>query len=500
MATGRQTLYEVLGVSAHAKTHDIARAYQRIRADMKKETTVPDPRFAALAKMAYETLSDSTRRAEYDESIGLVATLVRKKRKFLGGAAAVVVGMVVVFAGYMLWQRPAHAPTGERLSSVAELLQSVGPRVGRVQGALVSGEIRDLGLAVETGEGEMMLPCDDIAPGMALGVVEGTTTLRAELGRVLDAQGLCALAVKGVRDGAKPRTDVPPPQEALQAIVLGPKGEPQARQVSVARALPDPKGVAFALKAAVALPNGTPIFDAQERLVGQVLSPHPFGPGLVAAIGAARIVQAHGNAPTQVAKAPPAATMSSPPTAASPVPASKSGPAPSLPAATLPAPSSGRGLGHKVGEGFTTLWKEDDGDRSLAEVLDDVTKGSVGLPLAYWTRWEDGDKQLHSSHCTVTGPQGTVADYDQIPTEADEPGYWYCALTRFVTELDDLRVGEYTFTLFVDGRQVAERSIRIERRIFTPGRLILLVLVVGCGLLLWLRRNREVVDEVDRVV
>ena len=368
---------------------------------------------------------------------------------------------------------------------------------------MVSGEVRDLGLAVETGEGEMMLPCDGIAPGMALAVVEGTTTLRAELGRVLDAQGLCALAVKGVRDGAKPRTDVPAPQEALQAIVLGPKGEPQARQVSVARALPDPKGVAFALKAAVALPNGTPIFDAQERLVGQVLSPHAHGPGLVAAIGAARIVQAHGDAPMQVAKAPSpplTATASSAPPAAPPAPPSKSEPAPSIPAATFPPPSRSRGLGRKVGEGFTTLWKEDEGDRSLAEVLDAVTKGSVGLPLAYWTRWEDGDKQLHSSHCTVTGPQGTVADYDQIPTEADEPGYWYCALTRFVTELDDLRVGEYTFTLFVDGRQVAESSIRIERRIFTPGRLILIVLAVGGGLLLWLRRNREVVNEVDRVV
>lgn len=100
----------------------------------------------------------------------------------------------------------------------------------------------------------------------------------------------------------------------------------------------------------------------------------------------------------------------------------------------------------------------------------------------------------------MRGPRGTVVDYDQIPTEAADDGYWYCALTRFSTELDDLAVGEYTFTQFVDGRQVAEASIRIERRIFTPGRLIILVIVVGGGLLMWIRRKREVVDEVDRVV
>ena len=189
MVAGRQTLYEVLGVSAHAKTHDIARAYQRIRADMKKETTAPDPRFAALAKMAYDTLSDSTRRAEYDESIGLVATLVKKKRRFLGGAAAVAAGTIGVFVGYMLWQRPAHAPTGELLSSPAELLQSVGPRVGRVQGAMVSGEVRDLGLAVETGEGEMMLPCDGIAPGMALAVVKASAISCEFAATVLSVSG-----------------------------------------------------------------------------------------------------------------------------------------------------------------------------------------------------------------------------------------------------------------------------------------------------------------------
>jgi hypothetical protein len=480
MTAGRQTFYEVLGVSAHAKTHEIERAYARIRTDMQSETSIPDARRTAITKVAYETLRDSGRRAEYDESIGLVATLARKKRKFLWGLAAVIAGTFIVVPAWFLLQRPARAPTGERLPSVAELVQSVGPRVGRVQGAMVSGEVRELGLAVETGQGEMTMPCTGLPPGMALAVIEGATTLRAELGRYDEAERLCRLAVKGVRDGAKPRPQLPPPQETLQAIVLDAKGEPQARAVSLARAIADPKGPAFAVKAAVALPNGTPIFDAQERLVGTVVAPHDYGDGIIAALGAARIVQGRGG--NAVASAAPAPTT--PPTKAQ--------------TASTPAV---RGLGTQVGEGFTTLWKEDR-DGSLLEVLDDVKKGSVGLPLAYWTRWRGGDGQVHASRCRVTGPGGTtVADYDQVPTEADtDDGYWYCALTRFQVELDDLPVGEYTFTQFVDGRQVAEASTRMERRIFTPGRLLILVPLLGLGLLLFLRRKRAVVNEVDRVI
>ena len=493
MTAERKTLYEVLGVSVHAKTHEIARAYSRLRAEMQKETSAPNPRLAAMAKVAYETLTDSSRRAEYDESIGLVASLAQKKRKFLLGAAAIVVGTFAVVFGWFMLQRPARAPSGERIPTTAELLQSVGPRVGRVQGALISGEVRELGLAVETGESEMMIPCTAMPPGMALTVVEGATTLRAELARVHEPEGLCQLLVKGVRDGARPRPQLPPPGETLQAIVLDAKGEPQARQVSLVRTLPDAKGQAFAVKAAVALANGTPIFDAQERLVGVVVSPHAYGEGITAALGAGRIAQARGPAAAaaQAAKAGEGAAPAAP--------ASGAAPQASVSPAPLPSPARGRGLGRMVGEGFATLWKEDDVDRSLVEVLDDVKKGSVGLPLAYWTRWEGRDGQVHQPHCRVEGPGFTVADYAQVPTEADAEGYWLCAITRFQAELDDLPVGEYTFTQYVDGRQVAERSIRIERRFFTPGRLMILVVVAGGAMLLWMRRKRAVVNEVDRV-
>ena len=63
MAQNKKTLYEVLGVSPNAKNTDIGLAYNRFRAAMQKEDAAPDPRGAAMAKVAFETLSDPERRA-----------------------------------------------------------------------------------------------------------------------------------------------------------------------------------------------------------------------------------------------------------------------------------------------------------------------------------------------------------------------------------------------------------------------------------------------------
>ncbi|HXM76680.1 MAG TPA: DnaJ domain-containing protein, partial [Thermoanaerobaculia bacterium] len=70
MTNNNKTLYEVLGVARNAKITDIGRAYNRIRSEMQKEASAPSPRFAAMAKVAYETLSDPVRRAEYDATLG----------------------------------------------------------------------------------------------------------------------------------------------------------------------------------------------------------------------------------------------------------------------------------------------------------------------------------------------------------------------------------------------------------------------------------------------
>jgi len=85
-----------------------------------------------------------------------------------------------------------------------------------------------------------------------------------------------------------------------------------------------------------------------------------------------------------------------------------------------------------------------------------------------------------------------VADYDQVTVDQPAPnGYLYCALTRFAVDLDTLPEGLYTFTIFVDGREVAESSARIEKRFFTRGTWAVIVLVIGLGLLAFLRRGKE---------
>ena len=59
--------------------------------------------------------------------------------------------------------------------------------------------------------------------------------------------------------------------------------------MSAGRGLADGNGAALQIDAQAPLPNGTPIFDKQARLVGLVAMPHGFGEGIVAALGAARI-------------------------------------------------------------------------------------------------------------------------------------------------------------------------------------------------------------------
>ncbi len=289
------TLYEVLGVSRNAKVTDIGRAYQRIKVEMQRESSVPDPHLAAMAKVAYETLSDPDRREEYDKT--LVFGMRAPRKGNAGLVAMVLVAVVAAAAGsyYYFFGRPEARPT-ERPAEIAltprQIVEAMAPYLGRVQGALISGEVRELGTAVAVGENEMVTTCRGIAAGVQLAVKVGDSTTRAELARANEDLDICMLAVKGAAAGIKMRSGVPAPAEQLQAIVLAATGPAQARQVSAVRTIENPKGSAIELKAAAPLENGTPVFDSQARLVGIVTTPHEFGDGLVVALGAARIGQA----------------------------------------------------------------------------------------------------------------------------------------------------------------------------------------------------------------
>ena len=475
MAAANQSFYEVLGISRNAKINDINRAYARIRSEMQREDSVPNPRLAAMAKVAYETLSDPQKRAEYDATLGILGKpkAARGKRKdgplWIGVAVAVLA--IAGVAGYFVMNR--HKPL-ERHAEVAltpqQVVEEVAPQVGSVRAVFMSGEVRELGGAVAIAADQMVTPCHGMAAGSQLTVRIGSETYKADVMRANEALDICTLSVKGVRAGVKFRSTLPGPKETLQAVMLGATGV-QALQVSLDAPIQDPNGPVMRLKAGTALPNGTPVFDGKARLVGIVTAPHSFGEGVVA-MGTARVVKGSGTTPEV-----PAATASGG------APSSPGAPAASVPERAAGGPTL-------LAEGFTTLWKEDSQLR-LDTVMDNVKTGQIGVPIAYWTKWS-GMRAPHVIHCLVTLEDDVVADYDQVTVDQPAPnGYLYCALTRFAVDLDTLPEGLYTFTIFVDGREVAESSARIEKRFFTRGTWAVIVLVIGLGLLAFLRRGKE---------
>jgi hypothetical protein len=475
VAAANQSFYEVLGVSRNAKVNDINRAYARIRAEMQREDSVPNPRLAAMAKVAYETLSDPQRRAEYDATLGILGKPKAPRGKGKGGSwwIGVAIGVLAIAgaAGYyaMHGQKPLERPA-EAVLTPQQVIDEVASQVGSVRAVFMSGEVRELGGAVAIAADQMVTPCHGMAAGSQLTVRIGSETYKADVMRANEALDVCTLSVKGVRAGVKFRSTLPGPKEALQAVMLGATGL-QALQVGLEAPIQDAQGAVMRLKTGTALPNGTPVFDAKARLVGLVTAPHKFGEGIVA-MGTARVVKGSGTTAEVATAAAPGGAPSTP----------------DAPAAAAPERSTGGPT--LLAEGFTTLWKEDSQLR-LETVMDNVKQGQVGVPMAYWTKWS-GARGPHVIHCLVTLEDDVVADYDQVTVDQPGPnGYLYCALTRFAVDLDTLPEGLYTFTIFVDGREVAQSSARIEKRFFTRGTWAVIVLVIGMGLLAFLRRGRE---------
>lgn len=503
----KKTLYEVLGVSRDARAGDIRDAYARFVAEMRKESTAPNPTLSAMAKVALDTLTDPEKRAQYDKTLGVLKRAAapapaRRKKRSQGPAAGLAIAAVFLLAaaGAAYWYfmmapaaKPAASTAGAGLSPQL-VADQVAPGIGRVQGALMSGEVRDLGIAVAAAENEMVTTCRGFVAGAQLTVkIGGNPAQKVELARVREDLDICTLSVKGVAAGLKLRESAVAPSEKLLAIAPHPTGGQSVwRAVGAAIPLQDPKGPALEVKSSGPLENGTPVFDSHARLVGIVVAPHAYGEGVVAALGAARIPQSRGTIATAIA-----AEKASAAAAAAPAPASSSASTTSPAPSSAPAPARAGGRGTLVAEGFSTLWREDE-DGQIEELLDDVTKGKVGIPLAYWTKWTGRDASRRQPvHCRVVQNETDVAiaEYDQRPFEIETDGYWYCALTRFSTSLEDLKPGAYTFTIFVEGRPVAESTVRIERALVTPTRLMGIVVFVGAFLLWLIRRKRAVVTE-----
>lgn len=280
-----KTFYEVLGLKRSADAQAIEQAYARVRA---QRDAGDDARRAAVLKVAYTTLSDPQARAEYDQSLAEPRQPVRVIDLFIAAAGLLLLAIVLWIGYRYFFANPASSPPAQTLVDAPRLLQDVGRHVSRARAALVSGEERDLGLAVEIGESRMAASCRELAPGTALTIEQAGTVLRAEALSAPSPAEICVLDVPGVHSGVRLRTTAPSAEDKLYAVVRD-GGAPQARSVVFDGAVAGPSGAAFSLKAAGALPNGTPVFDAHEALVGLVLEPQTVAPGMVLVMPASRI-------------------------------------------------------------------------------------------------------------------------------------------------------------------------------------------------------------------
>lgn len=283
-----KTFYEVLGVKRTAHAQDIERAYFRIREKTQRDD---DARRAAVLKVAYTTLSDPQSRAEYDASLAEPRQPVRVVDLFIAAGGILLLAIVLWIAYRYFFAGPASAPPARTAVDAPRLLQDVGRHVSRIEAALVSGEVRDLGLGVEIGEGRMAASCGELSPGTALTVHQAATVLRAEALSAPAPTEICVLDVPGVRTGVGIRASAPSAEDKLYAIVRG-DSAPEVKSASFTGVMQTPTGPAFALKAKDRLPNGTPVFDAHEALVGLVLDPQAVAPGSALVMPASRIGEA----------------------------------------------------------------------------------------------------------------------------------------------------------------------------------------------------------------
>ena len=325
MPANHKTLYEVLGVARNAKPTDIGLAYNRFRSEMQKESSVPEPRRAAMMKVAYETLYDPARRAEYDASLEPARKAGGKPLVTALIAVLVVAGAIVA---YVMFFRPGAKPAAATALTAPQLLEATSPFVGRLQSTVMSGEVKPAGVAIATAQGEMITTCHGLPAGAQLSVLLPTGMAKAELARANAELDVCTLNVKEVGSAVvKVRGAEPGPNEKLYVLVAEGSRPNQLKEARVARTIADPKGAVIELNVPGPFPTGSPVIDSQGRLVGLVTTPHAFGEGLTVALGPARIAQARaaGAAATTASVPPPESTPATQSAVPLPAPAARGG-------------------------------------------------------------------------------------------------------------------------------------------------------------------------------
>lgn len=275
MAAHRESLYDALGVPPDARPVDIVRAYEQLVAEFAKDTTPPDPRREARIREAYQVLSDTERRAEYDrqrQAPPPPPAFDRRKAWVLGAIAAAA----VVAAGYFFLGR--GAPPAKAGRTVAEIQADLVPSLGRVESFDISGKATPTGFAFTIANGVMATTCEGLASGAQVVVTIGTRPVPARVSASDEALGLCRLAVDGAGSWPLPLGAEPKPGDKVYAAGVSGAGEVVLAEGRVKRVFTE--GQARIVEAGVPVAagmGGRPLLDVQGRVVAVAAVSQPGG-------------------------------------------------------------------------------------------------------------------------------------------------------------------------------------------------------------------------------
>jgi hypothetical protein len=264
MPAPHRTHYEILGVARSATPQEIQRAFDRLRAEMRKETAPPDPRRVVQLQAAYDVLSDEARREAYDEALREGPRRQSRHRQVVTASVAAAIVIVAGVTYFALRRTGGPPPRGQ-----ADIVADAAPAVGRLHAVDPSGRVQQLGLAFAIGDGVLACACNGLAPDMELAVRIGSREVPARPARVDASRGYCTLAAPGT--GSWPLQGVRFPARAgdeVYAVRAGASGHVSLVAGTILRiASGSASAVVQVTGGAAAAVAGSPLLDTQGRVV-----------------------------------------------------------------------------------------------------------------------------------------------------------------------------------------------------------------------------------------
>ena len=276
MTNETQTHYQALGVSRDAKSHDIVRAYKRLKGQLEADNVAPDPKRLKRVEEAYAVLNDAARREAYDASF-VQARRERIRTKTFTWIASIVIGVVAIVWYYVEVRTPPPPKIVAGGLSETEILNAASIAVGRLQAMDVSGRATPLGVAFAVAENVMVAPCRGIAPTVQLTVSIPPRTIPARVASVDEKLGLCKLTAFGTGARPLPVAGVDPKAgERLIAANVGGTGKVALAEGYVRKVESDERVIDASFREN-AVTSGSPLIDAYGRVVGLAFVPAADG-------------------------------------------------------------------------------------------------------------------------------------------------------------------------------------------------------------------------------